>query len=302
MNWAFWEVPADLSPRARLVLLAMADYANEENQCWPAYDKLQQKCGFARATVAKALTELIECGLIERVRRRADDVQISNLYTLKMSKKPREELSSHPSSTLSSHPSSTLSSHGYTVTQRQNPNTKPKSKEGETAEETSEETSEAEVEFPAELNTPEFQTQWKAYEAYRRENRFRPLKPSSVKAKLKEMSDWGHAQALQAINDTIANGWQGIFPPKTPPNTPPQFPPFAARAPRAPTTQEEVPRKTPWQIKTQIDAIDARRKELERHRAEAAGGEVIWDNQTARKEYYELRDKRKKLNEELINL
>ena len=294
MNWAFWEVPADLSPRARLVLLAMADYANEENQCWPAYNKLQQKCGISRPTISKAINELIEFGLIARVRRRADDVQMSNLYLLKMSKNPREELSKPLSKPLSKD--------GFTVTQRKNPNTEPKSKEGEIFEETSEEAIEAEVEFPAELNTPEFQTQWKAYEAYRRENRFRPLKPSSVKAKLKEMSDWGHAQALQAINDTIANGWQGIFPPKTPPNTPPQFPPFAARAPRAPENREEVPRKTPWQIKTQIDAIDARRKELERHRAEAAGGEVIWDNQTARKEYYELRDKRKKLNEELINL
>ena len=60
---------------------------------------------------------------------------------------------------------------------------------------------------------------------------------------------------------------------------------------------EERPVKKPysiWELKQVIDAIDERRKRLVRHRGEVAGGEYVWDNENARKEYAELGKKRGK--------
>ena len=77
-----------------------------------------------------------------------------------------------------------------------------------------------EIEFPEALNTPEFKEQWNNFEAYRRENKFRRMKPRTIKAKLAEMDEWGEEVAIEQIRQTISNGWQGIFPPKSLPSKP----------------------------------------------------------------------------------
>jgi len=56
----------------------------------------------------------------------------------------------------------------------------------------------------------------------------------SVKAKLKQMEKWGEAGAIGSIQDTIANGWQGIFAPKGIP----------AKGPDEPNNEFSLPE--PW--------------------------------------------------------
>ena len=66
--------------------------------------------------------------------------------------------------------------------------------------------------FPPSLVTPEFQQAWKDWIAYRKEAKFSPWKPVTVKAKLVELEALGPAAASAAIRRSIANGWKGIFP------------------------------------------------------------------------------------------
>lgn len=66
--------------------------------------------------------------------------------------------------------------------------------------------------FPPSLVTPEFQQAWSAWIAYRKEARFSPWKPVTVKAKLAELEPLGPVVAAAAIRRSIANGWKGIFP------------------------------------------------------------------------------------------
>jgi hypothetical protein len=73
---------------------------------------------------------------------------------------------------------------------------------------------EEEIEFPANLQTSRFRQAWSEYLDYRKTGRHKPLQPASVKAQLKKLSAMGHDIAIEAIANTIANGWQGIFPPK----------------------------------------------------------------------------------------
>jgi hypothetical protein len=70
------------------------------------------------------------------------------------------------------------------------------------------------VEFPTNLKTPEFEKAWKEYLEYRKNGRMKSLLPTSQVAQLKKMSEWGHDAAIKAINESISQGWQGIFEPK----------------------------------------------------------------------------------------
>lgn len=68
--------------------------------------------------------------------------------------------------------------------------------------------------FPPALSTPEFADAWKDWVAYRKE-RGQTLKPTTIKAQLATMQDWGSVDAVAAIRLSIMNGWQGIFEPRS---------------------------------------------------------------------------------------
>jgi len=73
--------------------------------------------------------------------------------------------------------------------------------------------------LPLELNTDAFKAAWGDYLRYRAEKRLAKLKPLSIHAQWAEMKLWGDSGAIQAMRETIRQGWQGIFPPKSPPQT-----------------------------------------------------------------------------------
>lgn len=74
--------------------------------------------------------------------------------------------------------------------------------------------SEPAVFFPESLCTEAFSSAWGRYVAYRAKSKLKKLQPMSVQAQLEKMANWGEQAAIEAINATIANGWQGLFEPK----------------------------------------------------------------------------------------
>jgi hypothetical protein len=76
---------------------------------------------------------------------------------------------------------------------------------------------EKEIEFPTNLQTIPFRKAWSDYLTYRKNARMRSLPPVSIESQLNRLSGWGHDTAIRAIEETIANGWQGIFEPETSP-------------------------------------------------------------------------------------
>ncbi len=68
--------------------------------------------------------------------------------------------------------------------------------------------------FPPTLSTPEFADAWQDWVAYRKE-RGQTLKPTTIKAQLAKMQDWGAVDAIAAIRQSILNGYQGIFEPRS---------------------------------------------------------------------------------------
>jgi hypothetical protein len=77
---AVWKM--QLQPTNKLIMLALADMANDEGQCWPSNRSLQRRTGLSERTVRGALTDLEEQGLVRRDSRFNEGRQTSNLFEI----------------------------------------------------------------------------------------------------------------------------------------------------------------------------------------------------------------------------
>lgn len=84
MSWA-WSTPTD-TPSERLVLLALADHAGEDGECWPGSASLAAKTGLSEGSVRRYITRLDERGILEKVerRRRKDGTLGTWIYRLRL--------------------------------------------------------------------------------------------------------------------------------------------------------------------------------------------------------------------------
>ena len=80
MNWAWGR---QLKPTAKLVLISLADAADDQGVCWPSVPTLARKCCTSTRTVQRILGELVEAGLLRAEPRfRKDRSSSSNRYCL----------------------------------------------------------------------------------------------------------------------------------------------------------------------------------------------------------------------------
>jgi len=80
LTWAF-EQP--ISATEKVVLLALADHANEHGMCWPSVSLLMQRAHVGERTVQRAIQSLEDGGFIVRERRKRENgSDTSNLYRL----------------------------------------------------------------------------------------------------------------------------------------------------------------------------------------------------------------------------
>lgn len=62
------------------------------------------------------------------------------------------------------------------------------------------------------LNTQEFRGAWRDWVQYRKEIR-KPLTKTTIQRQVRRLEKWGHDKAIAAIDNSITNGWQGLFEP-----------------------------------------------------------------------------------------
>lgn len=65
-------------------------------------------------------------------------------------------------------------------------------------------------EIPESLDSPEFREAWMRWETHRQEIR-KKLTPTSVKQQMEKLKGFGCDRAIAALNNSIANGYTGIF-------------------------------------------------------------------------------------------
>lgn len=67
----------------KLVLIALADYADKDGWCYPGVKKLSEKCGISPTTTKKCTSILKELGYVIKKRR----FNTSNIYKIRIPKR-----------------------------------------------------------------------------------------------------------------------------------------------------------------------------------------------------------------------
>ena len=82
MNWAWHQ---DLKPVPKLVLMALADAADDQGICWPSVATIANKVGVSTRTVRRVMQALTSCELLTaEPRYRGDGSCSSNRYRLSL--------------------------------------------------------------------------------------------------------------------------------------------------------------------------------------------------------------------------
>jgi len=95
MSWV-WE--QDLPPLDKIVLMAIADHADDDGYAWPGMKRIAEKCSMEKRTVQRHVEKLQEQQLLKvESRQRNDGSSSSNGYTVVMNGTNREGVAeSHP--------------------------------------------------------------------------------------------------------------------------------------------------------------------------------------------------------------
>ncbi|WP_080100473.1 helix-turn-helix domain-containing protein [Salmonella enterica] len=70
------------NPLRKLVLIKIADNANDEGECWPSYQHIADQCEVSRSTVKSHIRALEDMGLLKREFRRKGELNQSNVFYL----------------------------------------------------------------------------------------------------------------------------------------------------------------------------------------------------------------------------
>jgi len=68
LKWA-WEQPCP-NPTSKLVLMALADHANADGECWPSMKRIAEISGISARQVSNHIVELTRLGYVEKADRR----------------------------------------------------------------------------------------------------------------------------------------------------------------------------------------------------------------------------------------
>jgi len=80
MMWAFDQKTG--SPVTKLILLKLADNANEAGVCWPSLNTIARHSEVDRSTVIRHIKNLVDMGLVRIIHRYQEGVALSNHYHL----------------------------------------------------------------------------------------------------------------------------------------------------------------------------------------------------------------------------
>ncbi len=100
------------NPVTKIVLLKLADNANDKGECWPSYENIAKVCEISKRTAMRHIDKLIEMGFLTKQKRKGEKGNTSNLYNLSLDgvrvSPPSDTESLPPSDTESPDPVSSL--------------------------------------------------------------------------------------------------------------------------------------------------------------------------------------------------
>lgn len=202
----------------KMVLLALCDNANDQGECYPSVSMLIEKCSMSERTIQGHISDLEKQGFVtrnmrsgratlyridpRRIRTPAEFAPPQNLRPTPAEFAPPPPQNLRPTPAESAPITISEPSIEPSVNQKQRSQASSTDKENGIA-------------LPAWL--PE--SVWGSYLDHRKAMKS-PMTPRAQELtirKIVEIRDSGH-DPVAAIEQTIINGWKGVFPPRDPPN------------------------------------------------------------------------------------
>nr|DAN56845.1 MAG TPA: helix-turn-helix domain protein [Caudoviricetes sp.]DAT12140.1 MAG TPA: helix-turn-helix domain protein [Caudoviricetes sp.] len=220
-----WNMEIDDST-AKLTLMALADFSDDEGYCYPSYEVLAKKISKSKRTAIRAVEKLAELGFLQKEKRELKDgTSSANLYKI-LSENDRVT-QTHPRVTNEKErvTSMTLPS-DIDDTPRVTSMT-PCSDKGVTPINiTTNRTVSRTIKEPSinplppkGVSLPDFidTNLWQEYLAYKKERREK-LSSKGIEMKFSEWAKWD-AEGIdvnECLREAMRNEWQGVFKPKLP--------------------------------------------------------------------------------------
>jgi len=114
LTWA-WEQELT-NPSEKLVLLAIADHANDDGMCWPSMSHVAERCLLSTRQIQRITEQLVDYGLVSRERRKRPDGTLGTYtYTLNIHRTPMSGPTGHPRPVVHRTPVSAHNRHNRTV-------------------------------------------------------------------------------------------------------------------------------------------------------------------------------------------
>jgi len=201
----------DIRPAStKLVLLAMANYANEDGESYPSNTTLQKRTSLNKNTIKKALNHLRDLGILTDTGQRVGRTNGVIVYKINLqaglktghynwpdNRPPTSEAGLKTNTSWPKNGPTKLAQKQATEPSVFNHQNKPKK----------EKVKKEKWNIPAHVN----QSAWEDFEAHRREIR-KPLTNRARTAAAKKLTGLTHDEQRDAIDNTVQSRWTGIFP------------------------------------------------------------------------------------------
>lgn len=219
-EWTFGMFPAELcnwrNPIQQVILSWLWFHKNKEGTCYPSQSTLARECGISLSSVNTHLEILESSGLIIRETRFKENSKerTSTLYRLPMYSAKKSTYSATRSTGTPPNGVGTPPNGEEPKPDNQNqlePN--PITKETRCVSVIKKSEIESSIESVNE-RSPELAAKLSEFLEYRKAIK-KPMKPVSFPAFIKKLvndSGWSVETACAMIDESIANGWQGVFP------------------------------------------------------------------------------------------
>ena len=176
----------------KLVLIKLADNANDKGECWPSYQHIADQCEISKRSVISHIEALCNSGLLKKeVREGGVKGNFSNLYRLNLDVKPSDKIPSAGDAPRTSHSFDPIN---------------------ESVIEPKEARKENEFLLPANLNLEAWGL-WKQYKLEIWKMKYKPSKLGEGAAAegLVKLSSGDSDLQMAIVKQAIAKQWKGLY-------------------------------------------------------------------------------------------
>ena len=218
-----WNMEIDDST-AKLTLMALADFSDDEGYCYPSYEVLAKKISKSKRTAIRAVEKLAELGFLQKEKRELNDgTSRTNLY--KIVSENERVTQTPPMMTNEKEAVTSMTSHSDTDDTRVVTNVSLHSDKGVTPINiTTNRTVSRTIKEPSinplppkGVSLPDFidPNLWQEYLTYKKERREK-LSSKGIEMKFSEWAKWASEgiDVNECLREAMRNEWQGVFKPK----------------------------------------------------------------------------------------